>query len=145
MRILVVNGSLVLPYGIRKGSVLIEDGKIAEVSTGSEIKADGAEVIDAEGRYVSPGFIDMHTHGAGGYDFMDGSAEDILGAADMLMRHGTTTCLPTTLTCADDDLFSFIDNFKKIRDLSRITCRMPGLHLEGPYFDMVQKGAQDPR
>ncbi len=145
MRILVVNGSLVLPYGIRKGSVLIEDGKIAEVSTGSEIKADGAEVIDAEGRYVSPGFIDMHTHGAGGYDFMDGTVDDIYGACKAHLEHGTTTILPTSMTSTSESLFSFIELFNKV-ELVREGCpEILGLHLEGPYFSPSQCGAQDPR
>ena len=142
---LIRNARIVLKDSVVDGDLRVCEGKIAEICPGSCPAIPGEAVIDAGMNYLMPGFVDLHTHGAGGYDFMDGSAADILGAADMLMRHGTTTCLPTTLTCADDDLFSFIDNFKKLRELSSITCRMPGLHLEGPYFDMIQKGAQDPR
>ena len=68
MKTVITNGRLVLPYGVREGSILVEDGKIQSVSFDSFSHPSDAEVINADGCFVSPGFIDMHTHGAGGYD-----------------------------------------------------------------------------
>jgi N-acetylglucosamine-6-phosphate deacetylase len=55
--------------------------------------------IDANGKYISPGFIDIHIHGGGGHDFMDGTTEAFLKIAELHAKHGTTAMLPTTLTC----------------------------------------------
>lgn len=154
MTMIITNARIVLENETILGSIKIVDDTIAKVSTG-RIDAQGTEdVLDANGYFVMPGVVDLHTHGSGGYDFMDGEASDIVGAASSLAAHGTTTCLPTTLTSSDDELFSFLGNFNELkrflgmernRDAGLNMAKMPGLHLEGPYFDMEQKGAQDPR
>lgn len=144
---LIYNARLVLEHEILHGSMRIQDGRIAEIS-GDDIVPERQEpTLDADGAYVMPGVVDLHTHGAGGFDFMDGAVSDIINAAAALARHGTTTCLPTTLTSSDDDLFRFLRNFKEAvaNESDDVVARMPGVHLEGPYFDMVEKGAQDPR
>lgn len=144
---LIYNARLVLEHEILHGSMRIQDGRIAKIS-GDDIVPERQEpTLDADGAYVMPGVVDLHTHGAGGFDFMDGAVSDIINAAAALARHGTTTCLPTTLTSSDDDLFRFLRNFKEAvaNESDDVVARMPGVHLEGPYFDMVEKGAQDPR
>lgn len=118
---------------IPNGSVHIKDGKITEIK---EEKGEGVLTL-------APGVIDLHTHGSGGFDFMDGDASSIWGAGNSLAKGGTTTCLPTTLTCQDDVLFSFFDAFRSYKDNKpRNACHMPGLHLEGPFFSSKRKGAQ---
>lgn len=144
---LIYNARLVLEHEILHGSMRIQDGRIAEIS-GDDIVPERQEpTLDADGAYVMPGVVDLHTHGAGGFDFMDGAVSDIINAAAALARHGTTTCLPTTLTSSDEDLFRFLRNFKEAvaNESDDVVARMPGVHLEGPYFDIVEKGAQDPR
>lgn len=127
---------------IEKGSVRVEDGRIVEIRETDEGKGD----VDLKGKYLAPGIVDLHTHGSGGFDFMDGEESDIHGAAASLARFGTTTCLPTTLTSSDEELFSYLDNLRSAqKNRAKGECRMPGAHLEGPYFNMEQKGAQDPR
>ena len=145
MKTAIVNGRLVLPYGVREGSILIEDGRIADVAIGQSPSPSDAEVIDAGGRYVSPGFIDMHTHGAGGYDFMDGTVDDIYGACRAHLEHGTTTILPTSMTSTKESLFDFIGLFNSVELVKDGCPEILGLHLEGPYFAASQCGAQDPR
>ena len=127
---------------IDKGTIEIENERIKEIREGIEKDSD----IDAGGKYLAPGIVDLHTHGSGGFDFMDGEESDIHGAAHSLALFGTTCCLPTTLTSSDEELFSFLDNLKSSQKNRRNNeARMPGAHLEGPYFNMDQKGAQDPR
>lgn len=129
---------------IDNGYIIIKDGVIAETGVGSPEKIDTDEIIDAAGKYVSAGFIDLHTHGAGGADLMDGTVDAYLTVARTHARYGTTTFLPTTLTCPDDELFRTFDTIKEARRLNVNGARMAGFHLEGPYFTYSQRGAQDP-
>lgn len=138
-----VNARLVLPDGVRQNGFLKEDaGKILSFGDMDNSLIGAGEIIDCGGRYLAPGFIDIHSHGGGGFDYMDGSAEDIVGAARAHLRHGTTSVLPTTMTSSDEDLFLTIDNFKEAKKVRENMPDLLGLHLEGPYFDMVEKGAQ---
>ena len=138
-----VNARLVLPDGVRQNGFLKEDaGKILSFGDMDNSLIGVGEIIDCGGRYLAPGFIDIHSHGGGGFDYMDGSAEDIVGAARAHLRHGTTSVLPTTMTSSDEDLFLTIDNFKEAKKVRENMPGLLGLHLEGPYFDMVEKGAQ---
>ena len=135
----IVDGGLVAP-----GSILIRDG-IVESILAPDAAVPEAETVEGNGLYASAGFIDMHTHGAGGADFMDGTAEAYRTACRMHLIHGTTTIFPTTLAAAQEEIVRSVEVFKEAKeDLNRDQF-VPGLHLEGPYFAMNQKGAQDPR
>lgn len=123
--------------------VAVEDGRIAGVEEG-RVEISDAEEIDARGKYLSPGFIDIHTHGAGGSEFMDCTEEDTRAVARMHLRHGTTLVFPTTLACTNEELFSFIDIYEKVKDNTG-GASFGGLHLEGPYFAYEYRGAQDPK
>lgn len=141
---MILKGRLVLENKVVSGSLRIENGRIKQVCASPIVPDEWESQLDYGNAFIMPGFVDLHTHGSGGFDFMDGTAEDIIGAAKSHAAHGTTTCLPTTLTCSDEDMFLFFRNFREVR--SSVGCaKMPGVHLEGPYFDMVEKGAQDPR
>lgn len=145
MSVLFKHARLVMPTGIYDGEVLVRDGKIADVALGSHIQETADQVIDVEGKYLSPGFIETHSHGAGGYDFMDGNAESIYHACEAHGKHGTTSILPTTITSTKESLLEFVDLFNTL-ELERENCpNILGLHLEGPYFALSQKGAQDPK
>ncbi len=104
-RLVINDAIIILPGRIsEKGYVVCEDGIITQIGQGYFPATESDEIINAGGLYVSPGFIDMHTHGAGGYDFMDGTVEAYLGAAKMHAKHGTTSLLPTTLTSTNEEL-----------------------------------------
>jgi N-acetylglucosamine-6-phosphate deacetylase len=145
MQLKIINGQVITPKGILKGgNVLIADGKIAEIST-SNIDVPDASVIDAVGKYVSPGFIDIHLHGGGGHDFMDNTLDAFLGIAQLHAQYGTTSMLPTTLSCEKADLLETLRIYDETNKLNTKGAQFIGLHLEGPYFAMNQRGAQDPR
>jgi len=141
----IYNGKILTPHRlIKEGCVLIADGQIKEVSE-KNIDVEGAIEIDAQGYYIAPGFIDMHVHGGGGHDFMDNTLEAFLGIAQTHAAYGTTALMPTTLSCEKQDLLDTIALYDKANALNTGGAQFIGLHIEGPYFAMKQKGAQDPR
>lgn len=137
-----LKGNIITPVRIIKnGEITFEDGHITYVGVR---KNDDSlyDCVDFGENYISPGFIDLHVHGGGGYDFMDGTEEAFEGIAALHQAHGTTSLLATTLTCPDEELFNIFDIFDKIAKKDKPTC-LYGIHLEGPYFAKSQKGAQD--
>ena len=146
MRTIFENAVILTPYRKVKGSLVVENGKILEIIENSvPEKAADDVVIDAGGRYLSPGFIELHTHGAGGHDFMDGSIDAIVQACQTHMRHGTTALLPTTLSSQDEELFENLANIDKAAKIKDNMPEILGAHLEGPYFSPEQNAAQDKR
>lgn len=144
MKTAIINGVLITPHRVLEDtSLIIEDGMIKEFVKGKAL--DGDVVIDAEGGYVSPGFIDMHTHGGGGYDFMDGTVEAVMGACKAHLAHGTTSISPTTLTGTNEELYKFFDCYRQAVEEMKDGPHLLGIHMEGPYFSLEQRGAQDPR
>ena len=144
-RIKITNGKVITPFKIiPNGTVLLEGGRITAVLEQDVDMAD-AETIDAEGLFVSPGFIDIHVHGGGGHDFMDGEGEGFLKIAELHARYGTTAMVPTTLTSEKEQLIQTLDLYEQACKNNSRGAKFLGLHLEGPYFAMNQRGAQDPR
>ena len=134
------NGRIVLPQEVlEQGSLLVENGRIAAVN---EPCPEGAEVVDAKGGYILPGFIDIHVHGGGDSDFMDNEVSAFHAAARAHCAHGTTAIVPTTMTCADSLLEEVIDCFLEAKQQPQDGAELLGLHLEGPYFSAASKGAQ---
>jgi len=136
------NAQLVLPDRVTPGGVLLENGKIAQVQTGQgRPPAPGnAAVTDLRGLYLAPGFVEIHSHGAGGADFMDATPDAFTRAAECHLRHGVTTLLPTSVATDMEGVMQFLRAFKQVKGPY-----MPGVHLEGPYLSMEMRGAIDPR
>lgn len=141
----IINGTIITGGESFIGNVVLKNGVIDYVGTEDPQVSDDVRVIDAKGLYVSPGFIDMHTHGAGGADFMDGTVDAYLTAARMHAVHGTTLLYPTTLTSTNEALFASFETYRKAEEMNMDGARFGGMHLEGPYFSPVYAGAQDPR
>ena len=141
----IVNGTILTGGKALIGNIVLKDGKIDYVGTQNPEVEEDAQVIDAKGLYVAPGFIDLHTHGAGGADFMDGTVEAYLTAARAHAIHGTTLLYPTTLTSTNEALYGSFETYNKAEELNVDGARFGGMHLEGPYFNPAYAGAQDPR
>ena len=121
------------------GYVYVENGKIVEVS-----KADKPckATYDYTGKYVSSGFIDIHTHGAGGYAFMNSSVEDVVAGCDYHLQHGTTSIVPTISAGEFTTMRNAVVNIHKAKGKTK--GNILGAHLEGPYLSPKQAGAQCP-
>jgi len=144
-KIKIYNGKIITPSKIIEGGcVLITGDTITEVSE-SNIEVNDVIEINAAGKYVAPGFIDIHVHGGGGYDFMDATETAFLTIAETHAQYGTTAMLPTTLTSTKELLLQTLDAFEHANKNNVHGAQMLGMHLEGPYIAMNQRGAQDPR
>ncbi len=136
MRTKIINGNVLYDGRFAQLPLILEDGKILAV--GKDMDCD--RVIDAKGHYVTSGFVDIHCHGGGGFDFNDGTEEAVRAAVKAHLRFGTTSIFPT-VTSSD------MKNMKRgICALEAVMSELPsiaGIHLEGPYFSPAQLGAQD--
>ena len=145
MKTALINGRLLTPFRcVENAGLLLDGGKIVELFEG-KLTFQPERVIDAKGYYISPGFIDMHTHGGGGYEYLDGTPEAYEGAGKFHMRHGATAISPTISACNDEEMFAALDGFKQAKKTIKGGPDFFGIHLEGPYFSSEEKGAQDPR
>ena len=137
----IVNGKIILPDSIVEGRAMLFDEKIAGLS---ETVPEGAEIIDAKGRYVAPGLVDIHIHGYLGEDTSDGSVEGIRKMAEGIVKNGVTAWLPTTMTVSYDDLRHAFDAVRVLMDKKNNPkgAQIMGVHAEGPFINPSKKGAQ---
>src|SRR5437899_6699024 len=133
------NARLIFPDGIRDGlEVVVEEGKIAEIR--ERTLAHGRhEVIDLNGNYLAPGFIDLHVHGALGRDTMEASAEAFRSVCDFHASGGTTSLLLTTATAPLDEIVKVLQAVRDCRSAIRL---IAGVHVEGPFISKAKPGAQ---
>ncbi len=142
-RILINNAKLVLEDNIAEGALLINGGKIEKIIKN---KIEGKEypnarIINADGYYLSPGFIESHVHGGGLCDFSDGSVESFETAIKTHLLHGATTIFPTLVATSREEIEKAIISFDAVAAKMGDIVNLPGLHLEGPYLSPGQKGA----
>lgn len=138
---LIKNCTIIYLDRIEKGSVLIKDGKIAEINP---TNLQDEEVLDAQGLYLAPGFIDVHIHGAGGHDTMDGTFEAINEISKVIVQRGTTSFTPTTMTMSAEDIVKSMSAIKKAKENGTHGANVLGAHLEGPFISLSAIGAQNP-
>ena len=127
--------------------VLVEGSKIAAVGSRSEVQIPHAATrIEAKGKTLVPGFVDIHIHGAGGVDVMDANPEALQTIAATLARFGTTAFVPTTVTASLDTTIGAILRIAAFTRASRVqhsddvTAESLGIHLEGPFISKVRRG-----
>lgn len=136
----IINGKIFTPDGwLEEGSVLIRDNQILEV-TNCDLALIGADLIDARGMYIVPGFVCMHAHGGGGHDFTECTEEAFQAAVRAHQLHGATSIFPTLSAATFADI-------RKAAVLCEKAMNTPGspvlgLHLEGPYLNPKRAGHQ---
>lgn len=136
----IINGHILTPQGwIKEGSLLISDGVILEV-TNSDLAVIGAKVIDAKGMYILPGFVSMHSHGGGGYDFTEATEEAFKGAMEAHLKHGATSIFPTLSSSSFETINKAVDVCEKLK--AENSSILQGLHIEGPYLNRKMAGEQ---
>jgi len=141
----IYNANIITPNRvINNGTLIVENGKIKLISEVS-IDYKTEQEIDAKGNFLSPGFIDIHVHGGAGHDFMDNTIEAYLEIAKLHARYGTTSFTPTTLSCENEDLLKTLELYEQAEKENTAGAAFIGMHIEGPYFSMKERGAQDPR
>ena len=135
------NARLIFPDGIREAlDVVVEHGKIAAISERS-LAHRKHEVIDLNGNYLAPGFIDIHVHGALDRDTMEASAEAFRAVCDFHASGGTTSLLLTTATAPIEAIIKVLE---AVRDCRPAISAVAGVHVEGPFISKAKAGAQCP-
>ena len=134
-----VNATLVLPDRLVPGGAAhVRDGRIAAAGPASTLPQWGGAAVDAGGRYAAPGYIDLHVHGGGGADFMDGTPAAFETAVRAHARHGTTGVVPTSTVARHGQTLAFLDACRAMKrrgpDAPRGLSRVLGAHLYGPFF-----------
>lgn len=136
----IINARILTPQGwLKDGAILIRDNKILEV-TKCNLAIVGAEQFDAKGMYVVPGGVDIHVHGGGGRDFMEGTEDAFRIAIKAHIQHGTTSVFPTLASSTIPVILSAAEIIKKI--MAEPDSPVLGLHLEGHYFNIEMAGGQ---
>ena len=142
------NGTIITPFRlIENGTVVIEGERIKAVGSKEEIPIPAhAKIINVSGDFISPGFIDLHLHGAWGGDVMSASLEDLSKMSRGLVRNGVTAFLPTTLTGPLSDIENALNCIQHAQTHGFCHgAKILGAHLEGPFINREQKGAQNPQ
>ena len=138
----IINGKIHTPQGwLKNGSVIISDNKILEVSN-CDLAVVGAKIVDARGMYIVPGGVEIHVHGGGGRDFMEGSEDAFRTAVAAHMQHGTTSIFPTLSSSSIPMIKAAAETTEKL--MKEKDSPILGLHLEGHYFNMKMAGGQIP-
>src|SRR5262245_18945419 len=143
-RIALAGGRVILPDQVVGGqAVVVEGDTIGDIVPVGELDANVA-IVDVGGRYIAPGLIDIHTHGALGHTFNEPTAEAFAAIAAANAAHGVTALLATIATDSLDNLAASLAFCAEWMREPRPGAQLLGAHLEGPYFSMEQRGALDP-
>ena len=144
MSLLLKNARLISP-GTDRSHVAIEirDTRICAIYQAGQPLPCTETSFDAKGQMVMPGFIDIHTHGAMGCDFSDGTLEAVETITEAKLKEGVTTLFPTTLTKPAEELMNAAKAVAAYAENPRFA-KTPGMHLEGPFISPKQLGAMNP-
>lgn len=143
-----LGGPAILPDRIVKDAVVLcRDGLISYVGTAKSRIPQTAQIIDVRGGWISPGFVDIHIHGGGGADVMDGTPTAVQTVCQAHARHGTTTIFPTTSTGSDEQIHAMLSACSQVQSGWQISdgSRIGGVHLYGPYFAKDKVGCHNER
>lgn len=139
------NARVILPNRILShADVRVSDGKIADISEAELPHLANEEVIDLGGRFLSPGFIDLHIHGALRRDTMEADPEAFRTICKFHASGGTTALSLTTATAPTEHILRVLETAKEVKKEEPVGAAILGVHIEGPYFALNKKGAHDP-
>lgn len=137
-----VNGRILTPKGWLDGGSIITDGNRIRCVSNIDLHVVGAEIIDVNGGYIVPGGIDMHTHGGGGRDFIEGCEDAFREAVNAHLKHGTTSIYPTLSSSTIPTIEAACNVCEKL--MAEENSPVLGLHIEGSYINPKEAGAQNP-
>lgn len=140
----IINGKIVLPDGVVTGKALAFDEVTGKIEGVADTVPAGAACIDAAGKYVAPGLVDLHIHGYLDEDVSDGNAEGLKKIAYGIAKNGVTAFLPTTMTVSKPEIVAALDTARALKAESRTWdgAEILGVHAEGPFINPGKKGAQ---
>ncbi len=139
----IINGKIILSDRIIEDSAIVFDKSIEKISPISDIDVSEYEIIDAGGKFVSPGFVDMHIHGYLGADVSDGDCDGIRLIADGIIKTGVTSWCPTTMTVSKTDIEKALDAVREVKGKNEYYgATILGVNCEGPFINPLRKGAQ---
>lgn len=136
----IVNGQVYIDRSFRAKTLKLLQGKLQVLEADAPISRE-AQVVDASGKKVVPGFIDVHTHGAVGVDVNGASAEDLEKISRFFAGNGTTSWLCSVLTDTVEQTEWCLDQVKACKAGEQPTSELLGIHLEGPFLAAEYKGA----
>ena len=143
---IIKNCNIIFSNDIKNGSIIINNGKISEINLDNNINSlNDSIIIDGKGLYISPGFIDTHIHGAGGYDTMDGTYEAINNISKTIAQYGVTSFTPTTMTVNKEEIKNALKAIHLAKQIKTEGASVLGVHLEGPFISPSAIGAQNPK
>ncbi|MCR4577808.1 MAG: amidohydrolase family protein [Clostridiales bacterium] len=142
MKTVIRGAHVILPSAVRDTQVIVLDGAVLDITDHYDPRP-GDRLIDAEGLYLCPGFVDIHVHGGGGYSLNSGSQDAAINMALAHAKKGTTSLLPTTLAAPMPQLLGAI-SAAKAASRKKTGPTVLGVHLEGPCLNPLQSGAQAP-
>ena len=137
-----VNGRILTPKGWLDGGSIVTDGNRIRCVSNIDLHVVGAEIIDVNGGYIVPGGIDMHTHGGGGRDFIEGCEDAFRKAVNAHLKHGTTSIYPTLSSSTIPTIEAACNVCEKL--MAEANSPVLGLHIEGSYINPKEAGAQNP-
>lgn len=137
-----VNGRILTPKGWLDGGSIVTDGNRIRCVSNIDLHVVGAEIIDVNGGYIVPGGIDMHTHGGGGRDFIEGCEDAFRKAVNAHLKHGTTSIYPTLSSSTIPTIEAACNVCEKL--MAEENSPVLGLHIDGSYINPKEAGAQNP-
>ncbi|GAE89706.1 N-acetylglucosamine-6-phosphate deacetylase [Acetivibrio straminisolvens] len=127
--------------GFEARDILIDSGRITRIDKNIEVSEKDCEVLDAEGFYVVPGFIDVHTHGAAGIDIMKADPNRLNELSLFLASKGVTSFLATVMTDSKENIDRALENIRLAMERGLRGAKIAGINMEGPFINPKYRGA----